>query len=126
MSDDIPVRVWLENTIKPLLPAGWRIKPNQVDPNTIDRVTVIFKFTEFVALSEAPVGHLQCEVVLTIIDPQSDLVKAENSLDDAVLELVTALDFAKGLRWTRAAKVLAYEKYLGWDITTQIISRKKS
>ena len=125
MSDNSP-RQWLLNTIKPLVPTEWRVLPNQVDPKTIDRVTVLFKFVGLTRLPEAPTGWLLNELVITVLDPHSDHVLAEDALDDDVLQLVTALDSIPQMAWTKAAKVLAFDTYLGWDITAQILTQKEA
>jgi hypothetical protein len=117
-------REWLLAQLVPLVPSDWKVLPNQVDPSTIDRVTVIFKFTELTRLPEAPAGSLSNKVIITIIDPHKEHVKAENSLDDSVLELVTALDSLPHIVWSKAEKLLAFDQYLCWDITAQIITQK--
>lgn len=125
MSSDETVRGWLEEQLVPLLPAKWRVIPYQRMPQTLDRPTVLFKQLSFTPLPEAPAGHLQVEVVITVADPHSDQDRAEDALDDEVLELVFALDSLNNLTWSTAQKVLVNETYLGWDITCSTISAKK-
>ena len=122
MSDN--PREWLLAQLVPLVPSDWKVLPNQVDPSTIDRVTVIFKFTELTRLPEAPAGSISNQVIITIIDPHNDHVLAEDALDDSVLDLVTTLDSLPRIAWSKASKVLAFDRYLGWDITAQIITQK--
>lgn len=125
MSAEPTVREWLETALTPLLPSTWRIIPNQSGIQTIDQVVVVFKQTEIEPLTQAPSGTLSNKVIITIIDPNSDPKTAENALDDTVLELVSALDSLPGLNWSGAKKVIVNDTYLGWDITTTIISKKK-
>ncbi|MGV8851715.1 MAG: hypothetical protein ACOH1M_03995 [Rhodoglobus sp.] len=119
------VRQWIQDELTPLLPTGWKVIPNQVGIETISNVTVVIKHLGIRKLSEAPVYHLSNDVTITIIDPHTDQVRAENALDDSVLELVTALDSLPGLIFVSAKKVFAEETYLGWDIETTIHSRKE-
>lgn len=122
----VSVRTWLEGQLKPVLPASWRIIPNQRIPETIDRITVMLSFTRIERLPEAPIGSLKNYVTITVADPHQDLVKAENALDDAVNELCTALDgLSDQLLWTGASKVLVKDLYWGWDITVEIITEKE-
>jgi len=125
MSDSQSVREWLEDQLTPELPEGWRFIPNQRMAATIDRITVVLKHTDIERLPEAPLGTLRNTVVLTVADPHEDQVRAENELDDAVLELCTAIDGLPNINWTRASKVLVNDTYLGWDITLTVISGKE-
>lgn len=122
----VSVRTFLETELKPLLPAGWRIIPNQRIPETIDRVTVFFAVTRIESLPEAPLGSLKNYVTVTVASPHQDQVKAENALDANVLKLCTALDGHKSIRWTGADKVLVKDPYIGWDITVEITTEKES
>lgn len=119
------VRDWLVAELTPLLPAKWKISANQVGVETISNVSVIIKHLGITKLPEAPAHHLANDVTITIIDPHTDQVRAENALDELVLELVTALDSLPGITFVRAKKVFASEAYLGWDIETTIFSRKE-
>lgn len=127
MSDNTTVREWLEDALKPVLPSGWRIIPNQRIPETIDRITVVIKHIRIAPLAEAPKGHLSNDVIITVADPHTDQARAEDALDDEVLELVNALQTIAGITWTGADKVLVNTTdNLGWDIACSIISRKKA
>lgn len=119
------VRDWLKEQLGPLLPSGWVIIPNQRMPETIDRITVIIKHSEMERLAEAPIGNLRHRVILTIADPHEDDVKAENALDDSVLELVTALDGLAQISWSTARKVAVQDPYIGWDIELSVITKKE-
>ena len=125
MSDSQSVREWLQAQLRSELPEGWKFIPNQRMAATIDRITVVLKHTDIERLPEAPLGNLRNTVVLTVADPHEDQVRAENELDDAVLELCTAIDGLPNINWTRASKVLVNDTYLGWDITLTVISGKE-
>lgn len=119
------VRAWLVDQLTPVLPAKWRLIENQRMPETIDRITVVLKHTTIERLPEAPIGQLRHTVILTVVDPHQDAVKAENALDQSVIELVTAIDGLQYVNWTGAAKVAVTDTYLGWDITLTAITGKE-
>lgn len=122
---DKSVREWLEDELTPLLPTAWKIIPNQVGVETLSKVTVIISHLAIRKLADAP-SYMENDVTITILDPHTDQVRAENDLDDNVLELATALDSLSGLIFQSANKVFAAETYLGWDIKVSIHSRKAS
>jgi hypothetical protein len=120
----VSVRDWLDAALVPLLPSGWRVIKNQRMPETLSQTTVIIKHLAIKKLADAPANHLSNEVTLTIVDHHTDQDLAENTLDEAVLTLVTALDSLPSLMFTGAKKVFASDLYLGWDIELTIYSRK--
>jgi len=122
---DSSVRSWLAEQLKPLLPEGWRLLEVSSLPDTLSTVTVVLKHLGMRPLAEAPKGHLLNEVVVTIADPHGNLDKADDELDNNVLDLVHALDSVKKIIFTEAKKVLVDERWLGWDITCSTITRKK-
>lgn len=121
----VSVRDYLTAELTPLLPSTWKIIANQRVPETFDTVAVILKHLHIETLAEAPIGSLRNRVLITIADPHTDQVRAENALDEAVLELCTALDGHSRIIWTGADKVLVTDTYLGWDITVEVITEKE-
>ncbi|KQQ22877.1 hypothetical protein ASF48_06995 [Rathayibacter sp. Leaf299] len=117
------VRAQLSDLLKPLLPKGWVIIPEQRDPGVITKTTVLLKQDKISKLPASPIGSLQTSFILTIVTPHIDTTRAEDDLDDSVLELTTALDSLNGVDWTEAQKVGAGE-YLGYDISLSIITKK--
>ena len=123
MSDS--VRDYLATELTPLLPASWRIIPEQRMPQTLDTITVVLKHRRIERLAEAPVGNLRNEVVLTVVDPHEDWATAEDALDDAVNDVLTALDGHSQINWTLAEKVAVSDTYIGWDLTLTVITSTK-
>lgn len=121
----VSVRDYLKAELTPLLPTGWKFIPNQRMPETISKTTVVLKHTQMERLAEAPLGQLRNTVILTVADPHQDQIRAENALDDSVLELVSAIDTLVPINWTAAQKVLVNDTYLGWDITLTVITNKE-
>jgi hypothetical protein len=122
------VRELLGNHLEPLLPEGWQLLRFQANITTISEKVVILKHNKITKLAEAPQGTLSNEFIVTIVSPLSDMEKAESDLDDAVLELLTALDSSAAVNWTEAQKVKVSEKtpYIGWDITLTVHTQKES
>lgn len=124
MSTDL--RSWFSTQLKPLLPERWRYIPNQNTPATITVPTLVYKHLEIEPLPEAPLGALRHRIVLTLLSPHEDDVKAENALDNEVIELITALDPHSVLAWETARKIRDEKtSRLGWDITVTAITTKE-
>lgn len=126
MSTDTTLRAWFSAQLKPLLPSTWRYIPNQMTPATITVPTLVYKLLEIEPLPEAPLGALRHRIVLTLLSPNEDDVKAEDALDNDVIALITALDPHSTIAWETARKVRDEKtSRLGWDITVTTITTKK-
>ena len=124
MSSDL--RSWFSAEIKPLLPAGWRYIPNQNTPATITVPTLVYKLLELEPLPAAPMGAYRARIVLTLISPHEDDVKAENALDNDVLALFAALDSHSTIGWETARKIRDDKSdRLGWDLTVLAVITKE-
>ncbi len=121
----VNVRDYLKTELTPLLPAGWTIIPNQKMPETITKITVVLKHLTIEPSPANPIGSLNNHVTITVADPHTDQVRAENALDDAVVELLTALDGHSRIVWRPANKVLVNDTYLGWDIPVEVLTQKE-
>lgn len=120
------VRHQLRDLLKPLLPAEWEIIPEQRVPEKLEKTTVIIKLTAFERLPAAPMGSLSNEFTVTVASKHmTDQGKAEDAVDDAVLELVTAIDELVTVAWSGAKKVLVAGKYIGWDIDLTMTTKKE-
>ena len=117
------VRSDLDALLAPKLPAGWKIIPHQTVPETLHTITVVLKHYKLEKLPEAPQRHLTNYFTLTVASPLTTVAKAEDDLDDAVLELVTAIDTLASVDWTEATKVLVNDSYIGWDISLTVITQ---
>lgn len=125
MSSDRTLRAWFSAQIKPLLPTGWRYIPNQDTPATITVTTVVYKLLEIEPLPEAPIGANRNTIVLTVLSPHEDDVKAEDALDNEVIDLVTALDGHGQVSWSGAKKVRDPKTdRLAWDVTVTVITTR--
>lgn len=130
MSSDL--RTWFSAQLKPLLPKNadgspaWRYIPNQKTPDVITVPTLVYKLLELEPLPEAPLGALRARIVLTLLTPFEDDVKAENELDNQVMSLVTALDPHSNISWETARKIRDDKTdRLGWDFTVTAVITKE-
>lgn len=120
------LRAWFSAQIKPLLPTTWRYIPNQDTPATITVPTLVYKLLEIEPLPAAPLGALRHRIVLTLLSPHEDDVKAEDALDNDVIDLITALDPHSAIAWESARKIRdPKSSRLGWDITVTTITTKE-
>lgn len=122
---DLTLREFLTAAIKPLLPATWRFIPNQKTPEKVTVPTVVMKLLRLEPLPEAPRGAIRNVLVLTLITPIEEDVKAENALDDDVVAFLTALDGHKRIAWTDAQKVRDDQtNRLAWDFNVSAITTR--
>ena len=120
MSDS--VRAYLIEQLD--LPDDWTVIPEQRFPETIAKTTVVLQHTRIERMAEAPLGHLRNEVVLSVLDPHTDIASAEDALDDAIVALLSAIDAHSTIAWTGAEKVIHREAYPAWNITLSVITSK--
>ncbi len=115
------VRSWLREALE--VPSDWVWITEQRMPDTISKTTVVTKHARIEPLVEGGPGVLRHEVVLSVFAPSTTPKAAEDVLDDAVTELITALDGHDRIRFNTAEKVISpNEKYFGWDITLSVIT----
>lgn len=94
----------------------YSLRPNNQALEQIAKPTILIKQLALRPAPAAPNGCLEAEVVVTLASPISSPQRAEDALDDDVLEILTALDEAGMSIWTEARKVVAEDKYLAYDI----------
>lgn len=109
----------LVEQLKPALPKDWKIVEHQRNLDRLAQTTVVLKQESIAKLTAAPLHWLHVTFTITIIDPGTDVVQAEEALDDDVLALCHALDQIDGLTFDTATKVL-YDQHLAYDITVQL------
>ena len=125
MSADQTVREYLDETLPPLLPEGWKWVDSERAVDVTETTTVQWKQRRIAPLPEAPLAHLGVDGILTVSSPHADIEKAEDALDDAVLELVGALQSVPGIRFTEANKAAVDDQHLGYDLSITVITQKK-
>lgn len=120
------VRQTYVDELTPVLPKRWRIVPYQTNLDKLANVVVMLKQQTFEPLPEAPAGWLKVSVIVTCVSPLKDIPKAEDQLDDAVLQLITDLEGIESLIFQRAEKVLFQDEYIAYDLHTEVHTRKEA
>ncbi|HWL59293.1 MAG TPA: hypothetical protein VNQ48_00210 [Microbacteriaceae bacterium] len=86
------LRAWLREQLLEHVPAGWDITPGLPEKlGKLSRTTVYLEYTTFDP-TDLPPGHVSAGVDLLVASRLEDMTKGENDVDDAVLDLVLALD----------------------------------
>ena len=117
-------RDYVTAQLLPLLPKRWRLVHTDRNLDTLDRVTVILKLQEVTRTPATPQAGLTTTWTATIITPKQMLEPAELELDDAILDLILALDRIDQLRWTTATRVLYGDIYQAFDITFESLTTR--
>lgn len=97
------------------------------DERSIDRLTlpgIILSQRTLRRSPAAPIGAHVVSFIMTVIDPNADISKAENSLDDRLDTALHVLDGTHNLNWTEARKVVWQDRYLAYDIDLEVTSKK--
>lgn len=124
MPTDPDLRRAFSTFLKPRLPPTWRYIPNQATPNVVTRPTLVYKHLGIEPGTS--LGSLSNDIILTLISPLGDDVKAENALDNEVLELCHALRGFTSVTFTGARKVRDdVTKTLGWDISVTASTQRQ-
>lgn len=110
------VRAYLKDALDAVVPASWVIIAEQRFPATISAPTVVIQHTRIERLQAAPLGSFRNEVVVSVLDPHSDLATAEDSLDDHVVEVLTALVTDSDVQFLDAEKTMHNESIPAWNL----------
>ena len=117
----------LASTIKPLVPADWRIVgvERTLDELEAGVVSVVIKLDSIRRMPEAPnSGCYRAGWTVTVVQPHADPELADPAIFDACLELVAALDGIPWLAWTTAQKALEAGRF-AFDITVETITTRE-
>ena len=123
VANQMNVREFLADKLSPLIPDGWKIVASVRNLDKPTGIVAQIKHTGVTRMPEAPIGHLQHTVTLTVLTPHTDVEKAEDALDEAVTELLTLIDAHESIGWSDATKVRA-DTWLAWDIDLAVISNR--
>jgi hypothetical protein len=126
MSDDINLRQWMNEQLKPAFPKTWAYVDTNRTIDSLEKITVMLSQNDIRRAASNPQGAYDVDYELTIAAPNKDPEKGEYLLDDQVIDLLVILDKVKKLRWSSATKgiVLAAE-YPGYQIKFTITVPKK-
>lgn len=116
------IREHVIDQIKPVLPADWKLVAHAtVDKLDTTLVTIFIK--SITRLPQAPqTSQRFYNLTLSIFSPLSDPARADNDLDDKIIELLAAIEGIENLRWTKAERVFGgpSAEYLGFDIDLEV------
>lgn len=116
------IRPWLATTMRPLLPESWRLVDGLAEVKTLTVPAVYFEYTAIEKADDWPPGHVRAVVDLIIVDPHTDLVKAEDAVDELVVQLLVALDGHAQIDWSSAKKQAIGDSFLGWRVSVSVIA----
>lgn len=116
-------RQTLTGILTGLLPRTWRIVPDERTTDVPSKTKVTLKLSTIRPLPAAPNGAHEIEFVVTVTSRLTDMAKAEDDLDDALVTFTYVLDEA-GIAWSEARKVMDKDR-LAYDITLTLTSTKE-
>jgi hypothetical protein len=124
LADSTTVRAELAALLAPLLPKDWLIVPNERAIETANRTVLRLSQQSIQRHPQAPLGAVLVTFKAAVIDPGTDIERAEDNLDDAVTSLLFAIDALGGsVAWTDANKAL-FESNLGYEISLTVTVSK--
>lgn len=107
-------RKTLHDAIGPHLP-GYKLIPNQRGVDVPDHRFVQISIREM-RPSPTAAGFIEVEFVVTVVTPLTTPQKAEDDLDDAVADLLRAIDQIEWADWQTAEKVVYGSRHLAYDV----------
>lgn len=118
-------RTYLAETLAPLLPKGWQIVPYADNLDTLSRPVVMLQQKRITPSTYAPLGRHSVEFSVILLNPSTDIRKAEEDLDEQVDLLLYALEDLPTLVWTNAERAV-FDNNHGWDITLTLDTTRKN
>lgn len=97
----------------------FRIIPTERFPEKLTKTTIIVRHRDYTPAPNAQ-GTLLAGLIVTIYTHIVDIEKAENELDNALPDLLAALQSIPSITWSRASKVLHSDTYLGFDVEVSV------
>jgi len=116
------IRAWLAATMLPLLPEQWRIVDGLAEVKTLTVPAVYFEYSGIEKADEWPPGHVRAVIDMIVVDPHTDIVKAEDAVDELVVQLLVALDGHHQINWSSARKQAIGDSFLGWRVSVSVLA----
>lgn len=107
-------------------PGQWRYYDYLVDPDVLDRLSLVVAATGVERLRDAPMGAYDHTVTITLVSPNADFEQAEDELEPALDDLITAIEDHLQLPWEPATKVLYRDRYLAWEVPVRVITSREA
>ena len=119
------IRKAVIDSIRPLLPKGWRLYDHNRSLDDITAPVVMLHIEAITRTPQAPQGHRTVTYLLTVIEPLYEPGRADDALDEKLIELVDALDTVPKLRWMDAKRVTFQDTRPAYDITLEVLTVKE-
>jgi hypothetical protein len=117
----------LVDALTPLLPKRWKFVDNPRNLDTLSVPSVIVNLVSFRRTPEAPQGARTVSFLVTLVEPNQDIAKGSDLLDDDVELLLTAIEKQKKqISWNSATRVKWGDQYPNaYDIDLTVITPKE-
>lgn len=114
--------------LKPLLPKKWKLIPFTTNLDDLSTTVVMVSIQSIERSAQAPQSHRTYSSTLTILTPFAvGTERADDSIDDDVIDLLDAIDKLDAIKWTKAERGLGNNSNnLGFDITLEVLYRKET
>jgi hypothetical protein len=105
---EINVRHTLVEALRPLLPKSWRLIPYATNLDVVGTTPVVMlRLNDIEKLAQSPLSHRVATFSLLIIEPKTEPGRADDAIDDKLIDLLSALDtLGDGLTWSTATSIL--------------------
>jgi len=122
--ENVPRTLFMQK-LQPLFPSEWRLVKYEDNTDEPDKVLVKIRQRGVSRLKEAPQGFYTTQFVLELVTPETDVTKAEDSLDVALFDLLDILDTINPTLWVTTEKIFdALLKRLAYDVTVNLVTSK--
>lgn len=108
------------------IPSKWKLIPAQDNIDVPSTTTILLKLISLENSKEGPKAAYEYTFVATVIEPGSDIVRVERTLDDHVEDLWQIIERVPNLNPTKAEKVAVNDSLLGYDLTFTALYSKES
>lgn len=122
--ENVPRTLFMQK-LEPLFPSGWRLVKYEDNTDEPDKVLVKVRQRGVSRWQAAPQGFYTTQFVLELVTPETDVTKAEDSLDIALFDLIDILDTINPTLWVTTEKVFdALLKRFAYDVTVNLVTSK--
>lgn len=106
------------------LPKGWKVQGFLSIPDNPTKPVLIVRQESLTRTPQAPKDFYDFSFLVTLIVPEQDQEKAEESLDTAVETVLDILESLSNVRWSEATRVL-FESFNAFDFTITVTQRRE-
>lgn len=107
----------VQQALRAGMPKRWKLIPAQDNIDTPDRTTILLKLQSLENSKAGPRAAYEYTFVATIVEPGSDILRVERTLDDHVEDLWQLIEKESNLSPVKAEKVAVNDGLLGYDVT---------